>query len=573
MRRRLLTKKNNSESILVEDTLACDVVFYNPDIDELVIRREENTWQPNETPVGIVVIPASHGVLKDGTGTVNQCGVISLKEMTYTNPQNGSASNSYIYWGGYGNDISGKSDGLGRYDSVSNGLLNYNKVACDTSGSNKSTKLSNNDYAYMARQTSSGGTPSWYSSASSYGYVPTPYIGSDLKSGGYNTDYGTTNYDNGTNYNCLADFKGIVNTKIITDLATAEDWKNVTTLTESYSTGYYPAACACARYKTTGTKSFAECTTEELKNGTGFWYLPSIGELGYILPRLYDINATINSLRSSYGNSVGVSLSTGYCYWSSSEYRSGSTRYVYTDDGGVYYDGKDNGYYVRAFLQLGPDTINKDDNITNNYEFVDMGLSVKWATCNIGATKPEEYGWYFQWGETTAYNSDRTPVEGGSAISFSWSNYKYCDGTEYSMTKYCTDSSYGTVDNKTVLDPEDDAAHVHIGGDCRMPTETEFNELINACNTRWVTNYNGSGINGCLFTLKTDPSKTLFFPASGYLDKTSWGGAGSLGYCWSSSLYSSNSYYGRRLYFGSSNCYMNGGNRYSGWPVRAVKPK
>ena len=88
----------------------------------------------------------------------------------------------------------------------------------------------------------------------------------------------------------------------------------------------------------------------------------------------------------------------------------------------------------------------------NHHEYVDLGLSVKWATCNIGANSPEEYGDYFAFGEVKP-KSDYT-----------WSNYKWCESSTYTLTKYCTESNYGIVDNKTVLDPEDDAAVVNWGG-------------------------------------------------------------------------------------------------------------
>ena len=109
----------------------------------------------------------------------------------------------------------------------------------------------------------------------------------------------------------------------------------------------------------------------------------------------------------------------------------------------------------------------------NGYAYVDLGLpsGLKWATCNVGATTPEEYGDYFAWGEVepkTTYN---------------WGTYKY--GTDkYELTKYCTDSSYGKdgfTDSKTVLDPEDDAATVNWGGKWRMPTKEEIDELKNNC--------------------------------------------------------------------------------------------
>lgn len=223
----------------------------------------------------------------------------------------------------------------------------------------------------------------------------------------------------------------------------------------------------------------------------------------------------------------------------------------------------------------------EDGNIVNGYEFVDLGLSVDWCTCNIGANSPEEYGWFFQWGGTTPYGSDRKPISGGSAINFDWNkNCPYwVSGSSSSSkwSKYTTSNSYsstGTADNKTTLEPVDDAAHVHIGGKCRIPTEAEINELINACNTTWVTNYNGSGVSGKLFTLKSDTSKTLFFPASGFLAGTNYSMKDSFGFYYSSSLSTSYSYSGRYLYFESNNQYMDDSRyRYNGFAVRAVKPK
>ncbi|MBR6549799.1 MAG: fibronectin type III domain-containing protein [Paludibacteraceae bacterium] len=105
----------------------------------------------------------------------------------------------------------------------------------------------------------------------------------------------------------------------------------------------------------------------------------------------------------------------------------------------------------------------------NIQEYVDLGLSVKWATCNVGANDYTEYGDYFAWGETQ-------PKE-----IYDWSTYKYCDGSSSSLTKYNTESVYGLVDNKTQLTLSDDAAHVNWGGDWRMPTMEEVAELINNC--------------------------------------------------------------------------------------------
>lgn len=111
----------------------------------------------------------------------------------------------------------------------------------------------------------------------------------------------------------------------------------------------------------------------------------------------------------------------------------------------------------------------------NDHEYVDLGITndagepLYWATCNVGANSPEDLGDKFAWGETEP------------KTSFSWSTYKWCEGTETTLTKYCTSSSYGTVDNKSVLELEDDAAHQNWGGTWRMPSPSELEKLIKEC--------------------------------------------------------------------------------------------
>ena len=154
------------------------------------------------------------------------------------------------------------------------------------------------------------------------------------------------------------------------------------------------------------------------------------------------------------------------------------------------------------------------------YEFVDLGLSVKWATCNIGATKPEESGLYFQWGDTQGWTAEQ--VANGEKV-FDWEHYKWCNGSINTITKYNDDPYNGIVDNKFTLDIEDDAAHVLIGGGARMPTKEEYEELLKGCTYVEIANYNGSGIGGILFTSKQDTSKTLFFPhTSVYRNSVLW---------------------------------------------------
>ena len=153
---------------------------------------------------------------------------------------------------------------------------------------------------------------------------------------------------------------------------------------------------------------------------------------------------------------------------------------------------------------------------------VDLGLSVYWGTTNIGASKPEDYGDYYAWGETE-------PKE-----SYSWSTYKYGTSSSGPFFKYNTISSYGSVDDKTVLEPEDDVASVKLGGKWRMPTDAEWTELRTKCTWTWTTNYNGTGVKGQIVTATNGNS--IFLPAAGYRRDTKLYDAGSYGYYWSSSL-------------------------------------
>lgn len=504
-RRRLLYKENESvdlTNINPSEAEACDVVFANKETEELTIARkwDANIFPPElYEPIGIVVIPGSHGVLKDGSGTVNQCGVISLVNMDCKTPDIGTTSELTMYWGGYNKDISGKSDNLKRYDSIINGLQNYKKIVYGDKDSNIAIGLGSSGYSYLPRQGSIGGIPTQNNSP----YAPSPYAGSDMKSGAYNENYGTTKFDTSSDFNALSDFKGIVNTKIITDLATGQagwrdpatpietfttsndivfnSWENgignwsiysgtsfknyifrcyadslgdndnqikfivtgkkgdsiifnlydntlvATSVTafkidsdwdsnkvisptkdstyhnyyfiytlptdgehficfnchvygdpglvdpepnifdisiyygnktiggpnpiyNSYSYDYYPAACCCARYHTLGTKAFVSCTDEELYNGEKFWYLPACGELGYIIPKLFDINGTISDLKKTY--IINANFSTSSKYLSSSENESSRSKTIDTRDGLVSEYNKNYSLVCKAFMRL-----------------------------------------------------------------------------------------------------------------------------------------------------------------------------------------------------------------------------
>ena len=186
---------------------------------------------------------------------------------------------------------------------------------------------------------------------------------------------------------------------------------------------------------------------------------------------------------------------------------------------------------------------------------VDLGLSVFWASCNLGATNPEDFGDYYAWGETE-------PKE-----SYYWSTYKFGTSSFGPFSKYNTISSYGSIDNKTVLEPEDDVAHVKLGGKWRMPTDAEWTELRTKCTWTWVENYNGSGINGRL--VQATNGNSIFLPAAGYRYGTSLFTV-SYGFYWSSSLDAYNPYAALCVEFGSDDVLRPMNNRFYGKSVRPV---
>ena len=225
---------------------------------------------------------------------------------------------------------------------------------------------------------------------------------------------------------------------------------------------------------------------------------------------------------------------------------SAETKYYYCSF--VYLNEKQYKYgEIKSFTTL-------DGPQTGNHEYVDLGLSVKWATCNVGASKPEEYGDYFAWGETQP------------KTTYDWRTYKWCNGTCFTQTKYCTDSYYGTVDNKTQLELSDDAARANWGGNWRMPTREERDELLNNCTWKWTTQ---NGVYGYKVTSKKN-GNSIFLPAAGYRFVSSLYYAGSYGDYWSSSLYSGYPSDACNLDFGSDYVVRVSYTRYYGFSVRPV---
>ena len=195
-------------------------------------------------------------------------------------------------------------------------------------------------------------------------------------------------------------------------------------------------------------------------------------------------------------------------------------------------------------------------------DYVDLGLpsGTLWATCNVGASSPEDYGNYIAWGEMSTKST------------YDWSTYKWCNGDYDKLTKYCNNSSYGNngfTDNKKELDPDDDAAYVNWGRDWRMPSQEQFEELINSSytTTEWTTQ---NGVKGRLITSNSN-GNSIFLPAAGYRYGSSLGSAGSYGYYWSRTLYESGPYYAWGLSFGSSSVSTGSDFRYYGQSVRPVR--
>lgn len=212
---------------------------------------------------------------------------------------------------------------------------------------------------------------------------------------------------------------------------------------------------------------------------------------------------------------------------------------------------------------------------TGSHEAVDLGLSVKWAKCNVGANSPEEYGEYFAWGEIE-------PKE-----TYSMRNYKFyidysntyedADGFEV-VEKYDGYTKYGELvysnnmtgekiidDGRTILEREDDAAYMNWGGKWRMPTEEELEELDNKCEWKWatlkgVTGYKVVGPNG----------NYIFLPAAGYRGYSGLNGEGWNGYYWSSTLSSGSASDAYHLFFSGYNHYVYGDFRSNGYTVRPV---
>ena len=207
-----------------------------------------------------------------------------------------------------------------------------------------------------------------------------------------------------------------------------------------------------------------------------------------------------------------------------------------------------------------------DKNINSNgFEYVDLELpsGTLWATCNVGAFSPSESGLYFQWGDIKGYTKEQIGKE--KKFEYDFSDYKFSiDGSNANFSKYTTKCE--------TLDLEDDAAHVHMGGDWHIPTPDQIYELLDNTTTTWMT-YDNDGVGGIEFTSKRDISKSIFIPASGYVRNGSIRYYGNEGYLWSSKISTENINSGQYLNLTYEGIHLYVDYRNLGFPVRGVIDK
>lgn len=299
--RRRLFSNLNTQSLQVGD-----YYFYSVTLDSIIpVKKEE--WSiglypaAEYMPIGVVAIPPSHNIYGNNKGAI-----ISIKSMDYSSPNEGSSTNRTMYIGQYG---------------VNTGLTQY--VGFPITSNDSSSTLTGFDTGYTTllacqymdssatKKSCLHDTNAFYSYSSEFNLAPSPYLTNGMRNSKY---YQTTSPSQSTNY--LSDYSGYENTQRLIELATSQsEWQSSSTIINNRNSGYSPAACCCYKFRTAGTQG-------------GEWYLPSMGELGYIIARAEVINDSIQTMINNYANKgmndeVGVTMSTSYALWSSTAKTSG----------------------------------------------------------------------------------------------------------------------------------------------------------------------------------------------------------------------------------------------------------
>ena len=283
-----------------------------------------------------------------------------------------------------------------------------------------------------------------------------------------------------------------------------------------------------------------------------------IGEPFIIIPQDLAVNKVRVNVTFTDGTMFEASISSG-------EWQAGKTNtYTLNIDGSI--------------VSLSPEEYN---GCPLGVEMVDLGLSVKWASMNIGATSPEDYGWYFFWGGTTGYvptnisgtnckwvnADDGTELNGG----FTWANSPFNGGASTFDAAYFS-SIRNTVCPEGILAPEYDAAHANWGGTWHMPTYEEFLELLSNCTCAWTDNYKGTGEKGLVITSNMSgyEDKSIFLPAAGYGYENQFWNADIYGDYWSPSLDTGDPQNAFELFLQTGEVKTFKSYRYQGMTVRPV---
>ena len=318
--------KNPDKVVEKDDIIASDIVLSKYNGKKVIIHKDDyklNIYPKNEyTPIGIVVIPNSHNVYGDGS-----CGVMSLSFMSSTSPTIGTVNTthtvgvneSYLYWGVYGEDISN--------------MNNYGTTISTDNNENETLSLKGVPFLpsdYFTGTACTTDKNAYYNDGGSLGFAPSPY----LNDGSRNPSY----YDTSIGLNSLSDFNGRENTNILLSLRGEKDYSTWKPTWNSESD--YPAASCCDMFYTDGTKQ-------------GDWYLPSVGEFGYIQVRLKSIMESMQIINSIYGSTLAITIKPNDYYWTSTERTNNKANSFYLNSGQIdSYGDKKYDFFVIAFTKI-----------------------------------------------------------------------------------------------------------------------------------------------------------------------------------------------------------------------------